>query len=168
MSNSDVVKYVYERLAQGDLPAILANFDREIEFRLAEGHPYSPAGTTWIGADAITKNFFLKSGPEWEGWAMRVDELTEMGDAIVVEGRYAGAVQTDGKANGSPGLPYMEVSRRQDHELPPISRHSPLTGRHARPIGRARGVLVSREERGCSCSRIGTAGGSRWVSSAGG
>ena len=97
MSNSDVVKYVYERLAQGDLPAILANFDREIEFRLAEGHPYSPAGTTWIGADAITKNFFLKSGPEWEGWAMRVDELTEMGDAIVVEGRYAGLYKPTGK-----------------------------------------------------------------------
>ena len=41
MSNAEVVKYIYERFAQGDAPAILSKFDPDVEFRLAEGHPYS-------------------------------------------------------------------------------------------------------------------------------
>ena len=123
MSNSDVVKYVYERRATGDLLAVLANFAPDIEFRLAEGHPYSPTGSTWIGADAITKNFFLKAGPEWDGWNMRIDELTEMGNAVVAEGRYNGLYKPTGKR--------MDLQVCHDHELPPIPRHSAFTKHHA-------------------------------------
>ena len=40
MNNVDVVKHLYDRFAQSDGAAILATFDPQIEFRLAEGHPY--------------------------------------------------------------------------------------------------------------------------------
>ena len=97
MTNADLVKHIYERFAHGDASAILATFDKDVEFRLAEGHPYSPEGTPWIGADAITQNFFLKSGPEWDEWSMRVDQLLETGNAVVVEGRYHGWYKPSGK-----------------------------------------------------------------------
>ena len=97
MSNAEVVKYVYEKFAQGDAPSILATFDRNIEFRLAEGHPYSPEGKPWIGGDAITKNFFLKAGPEWDGWSMRMHQILDAGDAVIVEGRYHGLYRPTGK-----------------------------------------------------------------------
>lgn len=58
MTNADIVKYVYEKFAQGDASAILATFDGDIEFRLAEGHPYSPEGKPWIGAMRLRKTSF--------------------------------------------------------------------------------------------------------------
>ena len=98
MNNVDVVKHLYDRFAQGDGAAILATFDPEIEFRLAEGHPYSPEGELWIGGEAVAKNFFLKSAGEWEGWAMRVDQIFEVGETVVVEGRYSGTYTPTGMA----------------------------------------------------------------------
>ena len=97
MTNSQVVKHVYDRFAQGDAPAILATFDPNIEFRLAEGHPYQPSGKPWVGGDAVTQNFFMKSGGEWEDWRVVVHEIIEIGDAVVVEGRYAGVYKPTGK-----------------------------------------------------------------------
>jgi ketosteroid isomerase-like protein len=97
MTNTDVVKYVYDRFAQRDAAAILATFDPNIEFRLAEGHPYQPSGTPWFGGDAITQNFFMKAGGEWEGWTVVVHQILEAPDAVVVEGRYAGLYKPTGK-----------------------------------------------------------------------
>lgn len=90
MTHTEIVKYVYDRFAQGDAAAILATFHPNIEFRLAEGHPYQPSGKPWFGGDAITQNFFMKAGGEWDGWTVQADEITDMGDTVVVEGRYAG------------------------------------------------------------------------------
>ncbi len=90
MSNIETVKYIYGRFAHGDAPAILATFDPNIEFRLAEGHPYQPKGAAWIGADAVIQNFFLRGAGEWEGWKITVQNWLELGGAVVAEGRYTG------------------------------------------------------------------------------
>jgi len=89
MTNSETVKYVYDKFAKGDVPALLATFDSNIEFRLAEGHPYSPEGRPWIGGEAITRNFFAK-GSEWDGWSIGIHSLEDFGDTVVVQGRYGG------------------------------------------------------------------------------
>jgi ketosteroid isomerase-like protein len=96
-ANTEVVKHVYESFAQGDAPAILATFDPNIEFRLAEGHPYQPEGKPWIGGDAVTKNFFMKAGPEWDGWSMAIHEILDLDYAVVVEGRYNGLYKPTGR-----------------------------------------------------------------------
>jgi ketosteroid isomerase-like protein len=90
MSNVQVIRQVYERFMRGDVAGILANFSPGIEFRLAEGHPYQPSGQPWFGGDAVTRNFFMRAGSEWEGWTVLPQEFLEMGDAVVVECRYAG------------------------------------------------------------------------------
>ncbi len=97
MSNAQVVKHVYERFMQRDVPGVLATFDPNIEFRLAEGHPYQPDGRPWFGEHAITQHFFMKAGSEWDGWTVAFNELLEMGDAVVVECRYAGLYKPTGK-----------------------------------------------------------------------
>jgi ketosteroid isomerase-like protein len=97
MTNSQIVKYVYEKFAQGDAASVLATFDQTVEFRLAEGHPYQPEGKPWFGADAITRNFFMKAGAEWDGWAISCDELLDLGDAVVVECQYTGIYKPTGK-----------------------------------------------------------------------
>jgi hypothetical protein len=58
MSSLQVVKDAYERFGRGDIASLMALFDPRIEWRLAEGHPYSPKGEVWIGPQAVAENFF--------------------------------------------------------------------------------------------------------------
>jgi ketosteroid isomerase-like protein len=98
MTNSKIVQHVYERFAQSDVPSILATFDPNIEFRLAEGHPYNPEGKPWFGPDAVVKNFFMKAGGEWDGWRVVLGQILEIENAVVVECRYAGVYKPTGKS----------------------------------------------------------------------
>jgi ketosteroid isomerase-like protein len=97
MSNVDLVNDIYDKFAQGDVASILARFEADIEFRLAEGHPYQTSGQPWFGKEAVTQNFFMKAGPEWDRWSVVPDEVLDMGDAVVVECRYAGIYKPTGK-----------------------------------------------------------------------
>lgn len=97
MGNMDVVKHVYEAFGRRDIPGVVATFDPDIEFRLAEGHPYAPAGKAWVGPDAITRNFFMRAGGEWDGFTISAREFHAAGDTVVVECRYTGAYKATGK-----------------------------------------------------------------------
>jgi uncharacterized protein len=85
----DTIRRIYDDFAKGDARAILATFEDDIEFRLAEGHPYNPDGGSWIGGGAITENFFAKAGAEWRNWTFTINDVIETPDAVVVEGRYS-------------------------------------------------------------------------------
>jgi uncharacterized protein len=98
MSSLQVVKDAYERFGRGDIAGLLALFDSRIEFRLAEGHPYSPRGEVWIGPKAVAENLFMRAGGEWEGWTMSPHEFHEAADAVVVECRYQGVYKPSGKS----------------------------------------------------------------------
>ena len=97
MSNVQVVMEAYERFARGDVPSLLALFDAEIEFRLAEGHPYSPEGEPWIGPREVAENFFTRAAGEWDGWTISPHEFHEAADAVVVECRYHGVYKPTDK-----------------------------------------------------------------------
>lgn len=97
MTNAETVMHVYDRFAQEDAPAILAVFDPAIEFRLAEGHPYRPDGSPMVGPDAVTRDFFMKAGGEWERWTVKVQQVTELAGTVVVEGRYDGLYKPTGR-----------------------------------------------------------------------
>jgi uncharacterized protein len=97
MTKIETIRHVYERFAKGDAPAILATFEKDIEFRLAEGHPYQPEGKPWIGGDAITQNFFRKAGAEWQDWRFNIHEVIETPDTVVIEGRYSAVYKPTGR-----------------------------------------------------------------------
>src|SRR5688572_30996630 len=101
MSNTEVVRQVYERFARGEVPGILAAFDPEIEFRLAEGHPYCPEGKAWHGADEIIAGFFKKAAGQWNAWTVSPETIHEHADTVVVEGRYRGADRKSTRLNSS-------------------------------------------------------------------
>ena len=90
MSQLDTVRKIYRDFAAGDAAGILAVFADDVEFRLAEGHPYRGSAGAWRGKDAITESFFAVAGPEWDGWSIGIESTVEAADAVVVEGRYTG------------------------------------------------------------------------------
>jgi ketosteroid isomerase-like protein len=98
MSHVELVQYIYEKFKHGDAQSILATFAPDVEFRLAEGHPYQPSGQPWCGKDTIMQHFFTKAGAEWDGWSIALTTVHEMGDTVVVEGRYTGVYKPTGKA----------------------------------------------------------------------
>jgi len=90
MKPIDVVRKIYRDFAAGDAAAILAVFSDDMEFRLAEGHPYRGSAGAWRGKQSIAQDFFAVAGPEWDGWTIGVEQTVEATDAVVVEGRYTG------------------------------------------------------------------------------
>lgn len=97
MKHIDTVRKIYRDFAAGNAAAILGAFAEDVEFQLAEGHPYRGSGATWRGKDAIAKNFFAVAGPEWDRWSIGVEATLETADAVIVEGRYTGAYKPTGR-----------------------------------------------------------------------
>ena len=97
MNRKDVIRKIYHDFAAGDAAAILDTFADDVEFRLAEGHPYRGSSDAWIGKAAIVKNFFTVAGPEWNGWSIAVNEMLDTADAVVAEGRYTGTYKPTGR-----------------------------------------------------------------------
>ena len=88
---------IYEAFERGDVPAILAQLDPAVEWRLAEGHPYSPEGKAWVGHTAIVENFFARAGADWDEFAVAPTRVHEAGDSVVVEVRYSGKFRPTGR-----------------------------------------------------------------------
>jgi ketosteroid isomerase-like protein len=97
MNHIDLVQTIYRDFAAGDAPAILEAFDDNVEFQLAEGHPYRGSDTAWIGKDAVTHKFLAVAGPEWDGWSVAIEATIEAQDAVIVEGRYQGVYKPTGR-----------------------------------------------------------------------
>ena len=98
MRNTDVIRGIYRDFAAGNAEPILDAFAPDIEFRLAEGHPYRGSGGAWRGKQAIVENFFAVAAPEWDGWSIGVEQMFETADVVVVEGRYTGTYKPTGNA----------------------------------------------------------------------
>jgi ketosteroid isomerase-like protein len=90
MRHEATVRRIYRDFAAGDAAAILAVFEDDVEFRLAESHPYRGPGGALVGKDAIATKFFAVAGPEWDAWTIDVLATIETANAVVVEGRYRG------------------------------------------------------------------------------
>ena len=97
MSNVQLAKDIYAAFGRGDIPMVLAGFDPEIEWREAEGNPYKPDGTAWVGPQAVLEELFMRLGSEWEGFTVNVRTLYDAGDHVVMEGRYTGCYKASGK-----------------------------------------------------------------------
>ena len=98
MGNVDVVRGMYEAFGRGDIEAVLAACDPQIEWREAESNPYEPEGKPWIGPDAITENLFMKLGQEWDSFTVSPGEMYDAGEAVIAEGRYSGSYKATGKS----------------------------------------------------------------------
>jgi hypothetical protein len=98
MSNIQLARDVYDAFNRGDIATVLGAFDAGIEWREAEGNPYQPSGSPWIGPDAIMRNLFVKMGAEWDGFAVHSKSFHSADDTLVVECRYTGTYKPTGKS----------------------------------------------------------------------
>ena len=97
-SNIQLAKDLYATFARGDIPAVLAMCDPEIQWRQAEGNPYQPDGAVWVGPEVLLEKLFKRIGSEWEGFAVNVRTLHDAGEYVVMEGRYTGTYKPSRKS----------------------------------------------------------------------
>src|SRR5437763_750875 len=98
MSNVGFMRGLYDAFGRGDVGAVLAAMDPDIEWREAENNPYQPDGSAWIGAEAILTNLFAKLAGDWDGtFTVTPKEFSEAGNTVVIEGRYTGTWAATGK-----------------------------------------------------------------------
>jgi len=95
MSNTDIISKAYAAFASGDVPQVLAVLDDGIEWTEAAGFPY--AGT-YVGADAIVQNVFMRLGTEWDQYQVKPDLLIAEGDQVAALGWYSGTYKKTGRA----------------------------------------------------------------------
>jgi hypothetical protein len=79
ISDVQFAKDIYEAFGRGDVPAVLAKFHPDIHWREAEGNPYQPDGSAWVGPQAVLEKLFMRIGSEWEGFTVTVRTLHDAG-----------------------------------------------------------------------------------------
>ena len=98
MGNVERAQALYEAFGQGDIPAVFAAFDPDIEWHEAEGNPYEPSGKAWIGLEPIQELFMKLGDTEWEGFTVTPRKFHDAGDTVIAEARYGGTYKATGKA----------------------------------------------------------------------
>lgn len=91
--NIQIVQSAYDSLARGDVPAILALFDPEIEIVEADSVPYGGAYRGHQGAQELLAKMFAA----WESFQAPVERLVADGDEVIsflrITGRLRGCEQ---------------------------------------------------------------------------
>ncbi len=94
-ANVDVIRGLYDAVARGDVPTVLAGLDANVEWTEAAGFPY--AGT-YIGPDAVLNNVLARIGTDWDGYTITPQDFIDGGEQVVVPGLYAGTYKATGKS----------------------------------------------------------------------
>jgi ketosteroid isomerase-like protein len=94
--NVEIVRSAYEAFARGDIPAVLAVLDENVEWHEAEHITYWPGGP-FIGRQAVLDGAFARIPQDFEGFTIDVSRIVGCGDTVLVEARYRATARATGK-----------------------------------------------------------------------
>ena len=99
MNNVALMKEGYAAFAKGNIDAVLAIWDPQIEWHECKGMPVVPAGGsgTFVGHQAVLAGVIAKIPEHIDGFGIEIDELFGSGDRVVMSGRYVGTLRATGK-----------------------------------------------------------------------
>ena len=88
--NMAVIQKLYDDFTKGDMEAVGAALDANIEWNEAENFPYAD-GNPYIGFDAILNGVFARIGAEWDYMNLVDLNYQDMANnQVLVTGRYQG------------------------------------------------------------------------------
>jgi uncharacterized protein len=94
--NAQVIRNAYEAFAQGDIPAVIALLDDDVEWEVTD---VLPQGGSFRGRDGVGE-FFQGIGEAWEGLELELEHLLDAGDHVVGIGQAHGTLSSSGGAAG--------------------------------------------------------------------
>ena len=101
MSNTEIVKGMYEAFGRGDIEGILNKLADDVEWLSSPESKTIPTGGTFRGRAGVA-NFFQKVADNIEFEAFMPERYIEQGDTVVTLGSYSGRSKTLKKKFRSP------------------------------------------------------------------
>jgi ketosteroid isomerase-like protein len=95
-SATNVVQGIYDAFGRGDIEAILAALDENIDWRVPENLPHGGdrRGRNDVGA------FFQGIGENWDGLVLEIDDTVSSDERVVVLARIHGKLRATGEDTG--------------------------------------------------------------------
>jgi uncharacterized protein len=94
--NLAVVKGIYDAFAKGDVAGVLGRMSPDIVWMEAENFPYADRNP-YRSPGEVAAGVFARCVGEWNGFAVKMDDLIDGGDRIVALGRYTGQNKITGR-----------------------------------------------------------------------
>lgn len=94
-THEQIIRRVYEAFNRWDIPAILGSFAPDIEWVAADHSPLADH-SPYRGLEAVRDGVFARIGTHFE-LMIRVDDLLEAGDRIIMLGYYEGSPKATGR-----------------------------------------------------------------------
>ena len=100
MTNIDIVRSFYDRLAKGDVPGVLSLFAPEISWTEAEGFPYYSG--TWTRPQEIVDKLLMPVSRDWASFSVVAERFLADGDRVISFGAYKATHKATGKSVVAP------------------------------------------------------------------
>jgi len=95
-SAANVVQGIYDAFGRGDVQAILAALDENIDWRVPENLPH---GGDFRGRDGVGA-FFQGIGENWDGLVVDIEDIVSGDERVVALGRIHGKLRAAGEETG--------------------------------------------------------------------
>lgn len=95
-ANVALIRAMYEAFAKGDAAGVLGRMAPGMVWNEAEGFLYADRNP-YVGPDAIAQGIFMRIAAEWDGFAVKPEEILDAGDTVVAMGRYTGKYKKTGR-----------------------------------------------------------------------
>jgi hypothetical protein len=117
-TNLDVIRTWYKSMYQGDKEKARELLAPGVEWIISSEFP---AGGTYIGVEAIFREFFPNLLSNFSEWTAKTEELIDAGDVIVALGHYQGYSKVTGKKVVSP---FVHVWRLREGKIVKVQQYT--------------------------------------------
>jgi ketosteroid isomerase-like protein len=97
MNNLEIIQNGYKAFAEGNIEAVLVNFDPNIEWNECQGFPFIKGEGISIGPEAVVQEVLSQVPVHYEGFNIEVKEMFGCNDKVVMVGFYQGVWKATGK-----------------------------------------------------------------------
>ena len=94
--NAAIIRGIYDAFLRGDITAVVAAMDDQIEWNEAE-HVTSWRGVPFIGPHAVLTGVFARLPQDFDNFSIEILRMVAAGDTVLVEGRYRAIARGTGK-----------------------------------------------------------------------
>ncbi len=109
MTNLELAQQAYANFAAGNIPAVLESYDDNISWRECAGMPMGNGGNPIHGKDAVLQQIFMPIPQHFENFGIKVDELIDFGNHVLMVGHYHGKSLATGKAINAATMHFITI-----------------------------------------------------------
>jgi ketosteroid isomerase-like protein len=94
--NAAIIRGIYDAFLRGDITAVVAAMDEQIEWNEAEHVTYW-RGMPFVGPHAVLTGVFARLPQDFDNFRIEIGRLVAAGDTVLVEARYRAIARATGK-----------------------------------------------------------------------